>query len=872
MSGAAGAGEQTQLSLAELDRSTAIAFLSGTTAAIGTDLILELLIGSDPVVGLLVRITLGALAGITAVDVARRWTGADSLAMDRSRSGLAVGAIALAALVGFIGLAPSLGATPSAVLSAWAVTSIPYGVLVAGAAVMFTQASAADEDEAPKGTDATARTATGSEQAHQRTTDRSSDYSLASKASLLQRELVSDLNEDRAKDPAALLKKFEHLQEITDEAQQSGEQRLARRMEKFLDSMRPDLAEAFLDRGSTRYRSAMKARKRGELDEFRRFLERAETQARQGLALVNPVEAQEEHEELTELLDLVQTLQDDVVQTRDLDELKASVDQFLDEAREALKLANRARQTSDPDRAQEEADRAERSSQRAAKVAGAALELAAETEDTGLTHEFENAREAAEELERKAERVSIGGPVVPPDEDDHEDQVRAALKATGKVSTIEREFASGGFGRTFLAHDELDRTVVVKTLREGWKDSDLMRDSFRNEASLESGRHPNLVHVDAYFEKKGFPFKIMEYVEGGGLDDLLDQAGRLDPDRSLSIIEDVCEALSWVNRDADSEVVHRDIKPANILLARDGTAKLTDFGLAKLDRDEMEDSLAASGQQPGTLHYMSPEQARGDAPITPRSDQFSIGVVLYEVITGEHPFRGDEASSDFAIKRRIAEASVPLGHEAIPPSLRDLLGTLLAKNPEDRFEDFDAALKAFREARAELTERQSSPAPERFDHLSRYVDDPDTLDPRNEEDVSFLISRIPAADDDEQDEVARDLDSVLHGWIHDGAREETEDRTEYVVEEYGELLQEACRDEDVEQAHLIAERLLPLLQEQAPEAASRLEEIMEPLEIAVEEDDASWVDWARLQVVADRIFPARDSASDDEPDREGDLI
>jgi serine/threonine-protein kinase len=188
-----------------------------------------------------------------------------------------------------------------------------------------------------------------------------------------------------------------------------------------------------------------------------------------------------------------------------------------------------------------------------------------------------------------------------------------------------------------------------------------MKESFVNEARLESKRHPNLVDVDAFPESHGFPFKFMEYVEGGSLKQRLKQSNRLRPERALEIVEDVARALAWDNENEDSRIVHRDIKPANILLTEDGQAKLTDFGLAKLDRDDPGASLANSQQQPSTLHYMSPEQAEGRSTLTPKSDMFALGVVLYEMLTGEHPFHGEDdaesSSSRTSSRRRCPSAT-----------------------------------------------------------------------------------------------------------------------------------------------------------------------------------------------------------------------
>jgi serine/threonine protein kinase len=210
---------------------------------------------------------------------------------------------------------------------------------------------------------------------------------------------------------------------------------------------------------------------------------------------------------------------------------------------------------------------------------------------------------------------------------------------------------------------------------------------------------------------------------------------------------------------------------------------------------------------------------------------------------------------------------VPLGHEAIPPAIRDLLRTLLAKDPDDRFGDFRQIVDAVQDVREEVAGSMLDDAPAReFDTLSRYVDDPDDLEPSDPADVSLLISQMPAAEDEERSDMARDLHEVVHEWIHDRDAD-ADDRAEHVVAEYANLLFEASSDEGPEEALLYTRKLSPYLQEVDPDRADELEELKRRLEIAVEEDDNSYVDWSRLLVPAEQTG-AGQTAVDDDKQRE----
>jgi serine/threonine protein kinase len=816
----------------------------------------------DLATGLFSRIALTAAGALGGCWLGARLLGltgeADAVDVAWDDVGLATGALAVAVLAFFVGVGPTLpGVTTGGLAATWSIAVIPYAMALAGLATRSTTITPADESPGPE----PSRDDGGEAPAPTRS-ETTSSYSLEAKASMLKRQLVDGLR-GKPDDGEALLDQLDELERLADDAEEQGQHAIARRINRFLDRTRVDLAEVFLDEGTSLYESAKKARRRGARSEFRSFLERADTKLRRGRSLVDPIEGGDVYEDLTEARDLVSTLLEGDLETESPQELKERVEHLLEKAESSLREAQQAREASQEDRAARQIDRAEQAAERAESWAKAALELAADGEDKALEHELKRYVSEAERLARQADHASMGHEVTV--KESETDDVRQAILATGKVDELEREFASGGFGRTFLVRDELGRRVVVKTLKENWNSNDRIRNSFRNEAALESERHENLVHVDAYFEKNGFPLKFMEFVEGGSIDQLLDSAGRIPPDRALGLIEDTVQALAWVNQ--DEPVVHRDIKPANILLADDGTAKLTDFGLAKVDREDPEASLARQDQQPGTLKYMSPEQATGSAAITASSDMFSLGIVLYEMVTGEHPFLSGTDAREHEIRQRLAEEPPALGHEAIPPTVRELLRRLLAKDPEERFPDHEALLEAIRETRDELEERSTGPPSRRFDGLSRYVDDPDRLEPQQDEDVSFLISQLPEASGEEKEEVARDLDDIVHEWIHeDGDEGLSAERAEHVAEEYADLLGEACEEQDAEEALLVAEKLLTVLQGHAPDGVRDFQDdVIQPLDLAVEEDDPGLVDWSRIRVAARR---ARDALTATGQDRQ----
>jgi len=240
----------------------------------------------------------------------------------------------------------------------------------------------------------------------------------------------------------------------------------------------------------------------------------------------------------------------------------------------------------------------------------------------------------------------------------------------------------GAMGVIYQAHDPvIDREVAIKLIRTDLLSSDDQEDyltRFQHEARA-AGRcaHPNIVAIYDFAVYEGNPFLAMEYVDGRNLTQVMAQSGRFTPAAAIAVIGQVLDALACAH---GFGVVHRDVKPANILLLADGRVKVTDFGISRLDNSV----LTQSGSVIGTPSYMSPEQCRGDV-VDARSDLFSTGVVLYELLSGERPFAGRSLTE--VAYRLTNEAPPDLGakYPELPPPLVAAVHRSLAKDPRARF-------------------------------------------------------------------------------------------------------------------------------------------------------------------------------------------
>jgi tRNA A-37 threonylcarbamoyl transferase component Bud32 len=246
-----------------------------------------------------------------------------------------------------------------------------------------------------------------------------------------------------------------------------------------------------------------------------------------------------------------------------------------------------------------------------------------------------------------------------------------------------RQIGSGGMAEVYLAYDEfLQREVAFKVLDRKYAEDKEAIERFRREArSAASLHHPNIVATHDRGETEGGTYYIvMEYLEGGTLEDLIDREGQLPPREAAEIALEVADALSVAH---ESGVIHRDIKPQNILLSGSGEAKVADFGIA---RALSATTMTRAGSILGTVHYISPEQALGEQA-TYQSDLYSLGVVLYEMLTGELPYDA-ETPVGVVMKHVSGVARSPSDvNPDVPEELDAVAGRLLSREPGERYQD-----------------------------------------------------------------------------------------------------------------------------------------------------------------------------------------
>jgi serine/threonine-protein kinase len=271
---------------------------------------------------------------------------------------------------------------------------------------------------------------------------------------------------------------------------------------------------------------------------------------------------------------------------------------------------------------------------------------------------------------------------------------------------VERLLGAGGMGEVYLAEDtQLGRKVALKILAPHLVADEQSRARFLREARLASLLdHPNICTIHEIGESDGQCFISMQYVEGKTLSDVI--GGRaLDLKSLLSIGLQIADALRTAHTQG---IIHRDIKSANILINNRGQAKVLDFGLAKLLSTESGEKLTQTGAICGTPAYMSPEQARGEQ-VDHRSDIFSFGVVLYEMATGQLPFR--KKSKAETMNAIINEPHKSIGDKELPQGLSEATDRALAKNPDERYQTMEEMLSDLRQVAIETDSLRSLDVP-----------------------------------------------------------------------------------------------------------------------------------------------------------------
>jgi predicted Ser/Thr protein kinase len=257
---------------------------------------------------------------------------------------------------------------------------------------------------------------------------------------------------------------------------------------------------------------------------------------------------------------------------------------------------------------------------------------------------------------------------------------------------------TGGMSTVYKAHDQLlERNVALKVLHPHYSDDEEYIERFRREArAVAQLSHPNIVTVIDRGEADGHQFIVFEYIDGENLKELIGRTGPLPVRRAIELAVAVADGLAFAH---EHGLVHRDVKPQNVLLNGDGEAKVTDFGIARsLD---VEHGVTQTGTVMGTSNYLSPEQASGK-PVTPATDVYSLGVVLYELLTAEVPFPGDNFVAVAMKHLNDPPPDILQIRPDVPLRLASALDRALEKEPERRFASMEAFAAELRQSLEEL--------------------------------------------------------------------------------------------------------------------------------------------------------------------------
>lgn len=257
----------------------------------------------------------------------------------------------------------------------------------------------------------------------------------------------------------------------------------------------------------------------------------------------------------------------------------------------------------------------------------------------------------------------------------------------GSRYLIKRTLGEGGMANVYLAHDLiLDRDVSIKTLRLDLSNDEKTINRFRREAMAATELvHPNIVSIYDFDEENGIQYLVMEYIDGMDLKTYIKQNFPLPLQQVIHILKQVLSAVSTAHK---AGIIHRDLKPQNILIDQQNNAKISDFGIAMTNSEV---AMTQTNTIMGSVHYLSPEQSRG-AMATDKSDVYSLGIILYEMLTGKVPFSGDNA---VVIALQHTKKAMPFVRDAdsnIPQALENVVLKATAKDPNDRYASVDDML------------------------------------------------------------------------------------------------------------------------------------------------------------------------------------
>src|SRR6202167_1585152 len=281
--------------------------------------------------------------------------------------------------------------------------------------------------------------------------------------------------------------------------------------------------------------------------------------------------------------------------------------------------------------------------------------------------------------------------------------IDAGTVIDGRYEVLSR-IGTGGMADVYLARDQLlGRQVAVKLLHHRFAEDQEFVERFRREASSAAGlSHPHVVAIFDRGEWDGTYYIAMEYLPGRSLKTVVRERGPLDPVSAIDIVIQILRAARSAHRRG---VIHRDLKPHNVILDEEGRARVTDFGIARAGASDM----TLTGSIMGTAQYLSPEQAQGYA-VSDASDLYSVGVILYELLTGVVPFEGESAVA-IAFKQVSATPRPPSElNPALPPSLDAVVLRALAKDPAQRYADADELIAALQRERDALPALSGAPA------------------------------------------------------------------------------------------------------------------------------------------------------------------